>query len=194
MKLLQRLTGLFGSEDGGQSPDAATEQAATPSSPSDTAAAADTGAEAAPEPADETEPTQADDDAGHEADADEADPEPRDRTEVFREQAAACVAAWPEADLDYSPASLERLDEVAAELADEGANDKQHVLSLGSYFGETLLRQTEGEWRKPESGAWAVVLTGEETDVTLNVFQIADGALSGTSGFAATYRSVERRF
>ncbi|WP_439027077.1 hypothetical protein [Haloarchaeobius sp. DT45] len=212
MKLLQRLTGLFGSKDGGQSPDAATEQTATPTSPAEAAAGT---AEAGPTPDDDSTtdavtatspsaetarevatPVSESTDEETTADADpepEPEPEPRDRTEVFREQAAQCVENWPDRELDYSPASLSRLDELASDLAADGVRDRQLVLSLGSYFGETLLRETEGEWQKPASGAWAVVLAGEETDVTLNVFQIADTALAGTGGFAATYRSVEHR-
>ncbi|MCT9097443.1 hypothetical protein [Haloarchaeobius sp. HME9146] len=203
MKLLQRLTGLFGSKDGSQSPEAATEQTASPTSPTDASVPpqstpdSPTSEPAAPAAGGATESGGAVEEAKApveaEATAPEPEPEPRDRTEVFREQAAACVEDWPAAELDYSLASLERLDDLATELATEGARDKQLVLSLGSYFGETLLREAEGEWQKPDSGAWAVVLTGEETDVTLNVFQIADSALAGTSRFAATFRSVEQR-
>ncbi|WP_435333487.1 hypothetical protein [Haloarchaeobius sp. TZWWS8] len=118
---------------------------------------------------------------------------PRERKAVFREQGKRFADRWPEYELDFSVESLTRCDELVGELAAAGQVDQELVLSVGSYVGETLLTVEDGRWERPDGGNWAVVLEGEETDVTLSVFQLAASGLGGTPQFAATYRSVERR-
>ncbi|WP_435346135.1 hypothetical protein [Haloarchaeobius sp. HRN-SO-5] len=119
----------------------------------------------------------------------EAPARTRDRRAVFGEQAAAFVESHPNRELDYSQASLAVLDDVAA----RETREQKTVLALGSYFGETLLAEHDGAWNRPDGGTWAVVLEGPETDVTLNVFQLASDAVAGPTSFEATYRSVENR-
>lgn len=177
MGFIERLSGLF-DRGGTETPDgtatsdagpAPTAGPATSSMETRTAEATSGGARTA-----ETE-TAPDDDAG---------PDP---TAAFAEQAETLAAAHPE--LDGSVDSLAAADSLAATSdADEGT-----VLALGSYFGEALLSGHDGEWTKPEGGTWAVVLDGDETDVTLNAFQLAGEVIRGPTTFEATYRAVERR-
>ncbi|WP_435359071.1 hypothetical protein [Haloarchaeobius sp. DFWS5] len=202
MRLLRRITGIFGSEETAEATTGTAGHPGTTDTGEGTATTAATTSPKTPgqreasadDDRTETSASEAatDDDAAAATDRVEDEPDPRDRVDVFREQATACVERWPAYDLDYTLESLARLDDLVDDLEASGA-DQELVLALGSYFGETLLNNGDGEWEKPAGGNWAVVLDGGETDVTLNVFQLAAGAFRGTSGFAATYRAVEQR-
>ncbi|MFD1646333.1 hypothetical protein [Haloarchaeobius litoreus] len=182
MGFIERLSGLF-DRGGTETPDGA---ATGDTGPSASAGATAVGPQetASQSPGGETSAeTASDADDGRVGD-DEPAPDP---TAAFAEQASTLAAEHP--DLDRSLDSLAAADAVA-ETSDA---DETAVLALGSYFGETLLAAHDGEWTKPEGGTWAVVLVGDETDVTLNAFQLAGEVIRGPTTFAATYRAVERR-
>ncbi|MFB6083395.1 MAG: hypothetical protein ABEJ94_04035 [Halorientalis sp.] len=125
------------------------------------------------------------DDESGDDDADAAAPERPDPTPTtFRNKAADAVADWDAHDLDYSLSSLSGLDEFAERqgakldaLHDEGDDSvadlhTRYTIQAGSYLGEVLVRQRDGEWVK-DGDRWAVSLTYEGERATVDVFELA---------------------
>ncbi len=128
--------------------------------------------------------------------------------ERFNQEAQEAVEFWSDKELDYSPESLEVLDELIDETWDkERFNDAQFggedmkslsltgmVMQFGSYFGETLVRNLGGEWNKApqnQSGIsfqWIVNVQGN----TVNVFHIAEDCFTEPSKFHHTYQILEK--
>lgn len=122
----------------------------------------------------------------------------------FRERAAELAEAHPDADLDFSAASLSRLDALADEAWDKerfvdaewaGKDDRSRefsavVLRLGAYFGEVLVREEDAAWVDDEDLGAAVRVFGEEEDAVVNVFHVAAGALREPARFAVTFETV----
>lgn len=94
----------------------------------------------------------------------------------LRESAEDLAERWPAYDLDFSTASLERLqDLLSAELDAERFEDAElgdetdqasmlltaHAVGVGGYLGEVLRREHGGEWT--DDGL--VVIDGQEVDV-----------------------------
>jgi len=111
----------------------------------------------------------------------------------FGTLAERLVERVPEADLDYTPASLARLDEVLAGLPadrrrgdDEG--DPAPVATVGSYFGETLCESADAAWVETEPGHWAVVVYGDS--VTVNAFAVARDAVREPPALARAYETA----
>ncbi|WP_136717514.1 hypothetical protein [Halorientalis salina] len=116
------------------------------------------------------------------------DPTPMD----FRNKAVDAVGAWAECDLDYSAESLERLDafarkqgarlDVIREDSDDGGERVADMhtgftIRAGSYLGEVLVREFDGEWTE-DGDHWAVTVpTGEEAR-TVDVFEVASHAFA----------------
>lgn len=140
------------------------------------------------------------------AEDDDEDLEPPAR---FEREAAELADFWSEHDLDFTPASLERLDDFVdrqwekdrfrdVETADDGVHVDELafqgiVVQLGSYFGETLVRTHEGaSWADDEDFGWAVTVDGPEGEATVNVFHVAQDCLREPSKFALTYETVVR--
>jgi len=122
----------------------------------------------------------------------------------YAEEAEAFVAFWSEHDLDYSPASLARLDElVAAEWdddrfetatfqSDETFDDRAFtgvITELGSYFGEVLVRELDGEW-SDETATDSVVVDGVDGQLAIPVFRVAETSLRKSPVFARSYNSL----
>ncbi|NLV12974.1 hypothetical protein [Haloarcula argentinensis] len=112
---------------------------------------------------------------------------------------------WGEHDLDFSPASLSRLDDlVDAEWDDErfaettfgsdaSFDDRAFtsvVRELGGYFGEVLVRQLDGEWSDETDHEAAVVVGGPAGQFAVPVFQVAITSLRKQAVFGRSYDAL----
>ena len=103
------------------------------------------------------------------------DPEPMD----FRNKAVDAVQEWDATDLDFSLASLERLDSFArkqgarlAVLRDESDDGGERVADMhtgftiraGSYVGEVLVRELDAGWTRRNGAVVVVVPVGPAVD------------------------------
>jgi hypothetical protein len=124
-----------------------------------------------------------------------------------RELAAAFVDAHPDADLDYTPASLHALDDVADDVAanladatdpgtdgaDAAGNDvealNETVRRMGAYLGETFVRAYDGEWTFDDSAGWVVELpaTHRGQPLVLTVPSVLGDVVKGESSFAVVH-------
>lgn len=141
------------------------------------------------------------DGAGASSDASEDASRPRDL-------AAAFVDAHPDADLDYTPASLYALDDIADEVAadlaaatDAGAGSadaaedddvealNETVRRMGAYLGETFVRAYDGEWTFDDSAGWVVSLpaTHRGQPLVLTVPSVLGDVVEGESSFAVVH-------
>jgi hypothetical protein len=148
-----------------------------------------------------------------------------------RELAAAFVDAHPDVDLDYTPASLHALDDLAAavraereaavasanraseanasgdatvegdtadvegdtadvegDAADVEAVDET-IRRMGAYFGETFVREYDGEWSFDERAGWVVELpaTHHGEPLVLTVPSVLGDVFEGESSFAVVH-------
>jgi len=112
---------------------------------------------------------------------------------------------WGEHDLDFSPASLSRLDGlVDAEWDDErfaettfgsdaSFDDRAFtsvVRELGGYFGEVLVRQLDGEWTDETAHEAAVVVGGPGGQFAVPVFEVAITSLRKQAVFGRSYDAL----
>ncbi|MEF8829449.1 MAG: hypothetical protein V5A49_10455 [Haloarcula sp.] len=112
---------------------------------------------------------------------------------------------WGEHDLDFSPASLSRLDGlVDAEWDDdrfaettfgsEASFDDRAFTSvvreLGGYFGEVLVRQLDGEWTDETAHEAAVVVGGPGGQFAVPVFEVAITSLRKQAVFGRSYDAL----
>ena len=122
----------------------------------------------------------------------------------YAAEAAAFVSFWNERDLDYTPESLTRLDDlVAAEWDDDRFDDAEFgseatfddraftsvSRELGSYFGEVLARQLDGKWTD-ETTNDSVVVTGPDGPLAIPVFRVAGTSLKERPVFERSYDSL----
>jgi hypothetical protein len=98
--------------------------------------------------------------------------------------AEAFASAQSGLDLDFTPASLARLDELATSRAGEAS--EQAVVGAGAYLGETFVRSYGGEWRD-DGGGWAVAFDGSDERPVLSPATVAAECLSGDRSFAAAH-------
>jgi hypothetical protein len=134
---------------------------------------------------------------------DDVPTDPETVVEGFAEDAADLVERHPEYDLDYSPASLQRLDRlVAEEFADHDFSDVElgqeddgdslfltaHAMEAGGYLAEVLERNLDGGWRD-DDGLYFVV-QGREAEARLDPVAIAADVFRGEDSFAATYEAL----
>ncbi|GCF13653.1 hypothetical protein Harman_15880 [Haloarcula mannanilytica] len=185
------------------------------SSPTDDSAMTDTSEQAAPpDTADETAATAVADDSEQPAptdgDADSAagsEPnwEPGTTRAEHAETAVEFADFWGEHGLDFSPASLSRLDDlVDAEWDDErfaettfGSDDSfddraftSVVQELGGYFGEVLVRQLGGEWTDETDHEAAVIVGGPAGQFAVPVFDVAITSLRKQAVFGRSYDAL----
>ncbi|WP_336336199.1 ICP22 family protein [Haloarcula brevis] len=119
--------------------------------------------------------------------------------------AAEFAEFWGERDLDFSPASLSRLDDLVdaewdaerfAETtfgSDASFDDRAFtsvVRELGGYFGEVLVRHLDGEWTDATEHEAAVVVTGPAGQFAVPVFQVAMTSLRKQAVFARSYDAL----
>lgn len=112
---------------------------------------------------------------------------------------------WGEHDLDFSPASLSRLDDlVDAEWDDErfaettfgsdaSFDDRAFtsvVRELGGYFGEVLVRHLDGEWTDQTEHEAAVVVGGPAGQFAVPVFEVAITSLRKQAVFGRSYDAL----
>lgn len=123
----------------------------------------------------------------------------------FREAAGDLLEQWPGYDLDYTPASLERLDRlVAAEFSgfdfsdvglDETDDDSlfltARAIEAGGYLAEVLRRTIGGEWRDDDGIVFVVV--GRDGEARIDPVAVADAVFRGEDSFATTYAAVRDR-
>lgn len=108
----------------------------------------------------------------------------------------------PDHDLDFTPESLARLDDLVdaewgnerfrgATLGGDSEEDLRYtqlVVGLGSYYGEVLGRSLDAGWTYDGGMGFAVDVTGpDDTTLTANVFHIAEDCLTEPSKFAFQY-------
>lgn len=138
----------------------------------------------------------------------EGDDEDLDPPESFGQEARELAEFWSEHDLDFTPGSLQRLDDFVDQQWDKerfqdvevADGDAVHVdelaakgiaTQLGSYFGETLVRSHDAAtWTDHEEFGWAVTVDGPDGEVVSNVFHVASDCLREPSKFAMSYRIV----
>lgn len=120
-----------------------------------------------------------------------------DVSEIANEEAETLVATWPDYDLDFTPASIERLDAlVVAELADTFADVGEdeigdvlsHALSLGSYFGEVIRRNHDASWLDEDE--FMIALVGGEEGVAVSAVEVAAACLGDERTFTETYEEL----
>ena len=112
---------------------------------------------------------------------------------------------WGEHDLDLSPTSLSRLDDlVDAEWDDErfaattfgsdaSFDDRAFtsvVRELGGYFGEVLVRELGGEWTDETDHEAAVVVDGPAGQFAVPVFDVAITSLRKQAVFGRSYDAL----
>jgi hypothetical protein len=112
---------------------------------------------------------------------------------------------WGEHDLDFSPASLSRLDDlVDAEWDDErfaattfgsdaSFDDRAFtsvVRELGGYFGEVLVRELGGEWTDETDHEAAVVVGGPDGQFAVPIFEVAITSLRKQAVFGRSYDAL----
>ncbi|WP_424001569.1 hypothetical protein ACOZ4I_16765 [Haloarcula salina] len=126
------------------------------------------------------------------------------RTE-HAETAVDFAEFWGEHDLDFSPDSLSRLDDLVAEEWDDerfaettlGSEDSfddraftSVVTELGSYFGEVLVRHLDGEWTADTDHDAAVVVRGTEGRFAVPVYDVAITSLRQRPVFGRSYDAL----
>lgn len=127
----------------------------------------------------------------------------------FETQAVELAEVWPEHDLDFSPESLARLDDLVdtqwdkdrfrkIELGSDNHLDSLVlaglVTQLGSYFGEVLVRQLDAEWSDDDPLVPTVAIAGDDGDtVSAKPFRIAEDCLTEPSKFAFTFDVLVER-
>ncbi|PSQ56142.1 hypothetical protein BRD18_09130, partial [Halobacteriales archaeon SW_7_71_33] len=124
----------------------------------------------------------------------------------FREDAADLVEAWPSHDLDYSAASLGRLDAlVRMELADDALADATfgatsderdllftvRVMQVAGYLGEVFRRQADATWETTDGPALAV--DGPDGTAEVEPIRVAAGAVRDGDSTAAVFGDVVSR-
>ncbi|EMA09364.1 hypothetical protein SAMN05443574_10744 [Haloarcula vallismortis] len=180
----------------------------------DTSSDVDSGAGAASEtPADETAATAATDeselsvpiDGDSTAGSMDRSWEPGTVRADHAETAVEFADFWGEHDLDFSPASLSRLDGlVDAEWDDErfaettfgsdaSFDDRAFtsvVQELGGYFGEVLVRHLDGDWTDETDHEAAVVVGGPDGQFAVPVFEVAITSLRKQAVFGRSYDAL----
>lgn len=113
----------------------------------------------------------------------------------LREDAAAFAATWPGYDLDYSPESLQRLDDLVADEYETDADTDTEFLTdraaeAGGYFAEVLYRTLGAEW--VAEPAPEIVVEGRVDQKQLDPVSLAISCFEGRSSFASTYATIQR--
>ncbi|WP_439025409.1 hypothetical protein [Haloarchaeobius sp. DT45] len=138
---------------------------------------------------------------------DEREEPPREPPDAFAYEAQEFVDFWHEYPLDYTVESLGHLDSLVAENwepaafagvepAPDGGSEARTfygiVQSLGSYVGETLVRDRDGEWTRTGKNSWAVVVEGRDGQATVDVFRIAAEAFTEAPNFRPLVETIDR--
>ncbi len=125
--------------------------------------------------------------------------------EEFVDDADDFVASFPGYDLDYSGASLARVDEIVAqelsggqfEGAEVGAMDDEasilltaKVVEAGAYFAEVFRRTTDADWHYPEEGGPQIELPGQAADARIDPVGVAEKCVAGDGSFAGHYQAA----
>lgn len=134
-------------------------------------------------------------DAG--ADGDPADAD--DAAAWATEEATEFVATWSDYELDYTPGSLSRLDELAAaefghlREVDEATDELlETAAGFGAYFGEVLRRHDGGTW-EIDRGPTILVPAGDGDGVGVDAVQAAATCLAGNASFAGVRADLRAR-
>jgi hypothetical protein len=105
-----------------------------------------------------------------------------------RREAEEFAAEYPAYDLDFTPASLARVDGLADDLP--GAPEDVRA-GMAAYVGETLARRYGAEWTR-DDGAW-VVEVGADEPVVLALRALVADATGGDAAIAEVHaRLVDR--
>ena len=106
------------------------------------------------------------------------------------EAAEALAAQWPGYELDFSPASLARIDD----LLDAELSPSQYAVyefRLGAYLGEVLVRNHDARWTPTDEVGWVVEIPDEVGDATVVEFgEPVQEGLWGDVSFAGVYEQL----
>ncbi|MBV0925587.1 hypothetical protein KTS45_15380 [Halomicroarcula limicola] len=135
----------------------------------------------------------------------ESSPATEDLSAEYAETATDFAEFWGERDLDFTPESLSRLDDLVesewdgdrfadATFGSEATFDDRAFTSvtreLGSYFGEVLVRDLAGEWSDETDHEAVVVVSGWDGRLAVPVFRVAANSLRETATFARSYEAL----
>lgn len=127
--------------------------------------------------------------------------------ESAHEEAEAFAAEWPSYDLDFSPASLARLDaliltefpveEFAGVALGDATDESSPALTMaaidtGAYVAEVLSRTLDAEWKMAD-GSQLIVST-DDGEVRLDPVATAADCCRREDSFAAIYDRLNSRF
>jgi len=139
-------------------------------------------------------------------DDEDDEPEPVDVRPEMREVAESVGDTWDAYALDFSPASVVRLDALVetefdprefdgVDVGGDGMEAKMYrerLKQFGSYFGEVIVRHLDGEWNRRAGEVVVDVSAGSDGWVTVPVFDVAGEGLRGAPRFVLEYnRCIE---
>jgi len=114
--------------------------------------------------------------------------------------AESFAAEWPDYDLDYSPESLERLDELVFEefrddepSLEEPATERPPVDRAGAYLAEVFLQTLRSEWIDDDDGM-VLWVDGADGGTDFDPKAVAGDCFRGEDSFAATYDALTGRY
>ncbi len=122
---------------------------------------------------------------------------------AFREQATELADFWGSYDLDFTPASLPRLDALLADQRESAGHMRVELddgrtatvapiaASTACYFAETMRRAYDADWVADEDYRWALAVpTPGGGEVRLNAFGIASDGLTDAPRFAVVHDAL----
>jgi len=102
--------------------------------------------------------------------------------------ATTLADTWPEYDLDGSPASLARLDDLVGEEIDDPASQSD---AIGAYVGQVFVDAYDGAWTEVDGAGWVVKLTDDSgTSALLAMSVVLRDCLTGDATFADTFAAT----
>jgi hypothetical protein len=112
-------------------------------------------------------------------------------------RAEAFAGRWPDYDLDFSPASLARLDDLAATEFErftgrERASGElvETATAFAAYFGEVLRREHDAAWVDDDGPAVALETDDGDDAVGVDAVEAAATCVAGNLSFVATYEGL----
>lgn len=131
-----------------------------------------------------------------------------DVVEYYKDAAAKLVAAWPEKRLNYTPESLERLDDlledvydleageaaesdaIVPEDVDLGVPDGIELQAFAGYVGEVFVRNYDAEWRQQDDQRPVIVVEGSQATAEINPVRLVAAIFGGDLSFGEVHEHV----
>lgn len=108
---------------------------------------------------------------------------------ILERLATTLAETWPEYDLDGSPESLARFDELVRTEVDDPSSQSD---ALGAYLGEVFVETYDGTWTEVDGVGWVVELTDPDDPGDQKVLAmplVLRDCLSGEATFASTHEA-----